>query len=118
MKSTCSTWHGERELSFSADAPDQWQSLTDEERARSELGPEHCVIESSQGREYFVRAYLEIPIRTMRRYLTLGVWVSVSETSFAQVTRHPENPDRAGTEVCSGWLCTRVPGYMDTTSLK
>ncbi len=115
---TCSREHDLSEISFGADAPLQWNLLSDAERARSELGSDQCVIDSSEGRHFFVRACLEIPIRQTSQCFTWGVWVSLSETSFLDMSEHWEAPARVERGPYFGWLCTQVPEYPDSMYLK
>jgi hypothetical protein len=115
---TCGKLHDLSEISFGADAPVQWSLVTDGERARSELTPEQCVLESSEGRHFFVRACLEIPIKESGRNFTWGVWVSLSEKSFSEMSAHWDDPERTKLGPYFGWLCTKVPEYPDTVFLK
>jgi hypothetical protein len=97
MSFTCTTCGAEHDLdsiTLGADAPDQWGMLSDEERSRSELGGDQCVIETADGTHYFIRACLEIPI----------------------VGR--DDPARTKLGPYFGWLCTRVPEYPETMFMK
>ena len=106
------------EISFGADAPAQWDLLTEAERAKSELGPEQCIIEAEGRPSYFVRACLEVPIKGTDQVFTWGVWVSLSETSFSEMSDHWNDPDRTNLGPYFGWLCTTVPEYPDSMFLK
>ena len=68
-------------------APLQWGLLSDDERSRSSLSKEQCEIDSREGKSYYVRACLDIPIKGTDRTFTWGVWCSLSEHSFAEMTR-------------------------------
>ena len=121
VKFTCHTCHEEHdlaELSFGTEAPYQWQMLSEEERQRSELTSDQCVIDTSEGRHFFVRACLDIPIRGTDRSFTWGVWVSLSATSFAEMSKDWTDPERITRGPFFGWLCTRLPTYPDSMSLK
>jgi hypothetical protein len=121
MKFTCAKCgveHDVEEVSFGADRPLQWDLLTDEEKADSELSEELCVIQSRDGNHFFIRGCLEIPIRETDRTFTWGVWASLSEKSFLEITRTWEDPDRVRYGPYFGWLCTKLPGYPDTMFLK
>jgi hypothetical protein len=96
----------------------QWGLLSDDERSRSSLGGEQCEIDSREGKSYYIRACLDIPIRGADRTFTWGVWCSLSESSFAEISAHWEDAGRAGLGPYFGWLCTKVPGYPDTAFLK
>jgi len=121
MKFTCATCHGEHDIddiSFGSDAPVQWDLLEEGDRKRSELGSDQCIIQSHEGPHFFVRACLEIPITGTKRSFTWGVWVSLSERSFAEMCDHWTDPARTETGPYFGWLCTRIPDYPDSVFLK
>jgi hypothetical protein len=61
--STCGAEHDLAEISFSTDAPVQWELLSDAERSRSMLAGEQCEIQSDEGRSFYIRACLEIPTK-------------------------------------------------------
>lgn len=121
MKFTCSNCREEHdldELSFGAEAPQQWGDLTKEDLARSELTSDQCIMELEDERHFFVRACLDLPIRGTERQFTWGVWVSLSEKSFAEMSAHWTDPRRVETGPYFGWLCTNIPVYPDTMLLK
>jgi hypothetical protein len=115
---SCGIQHDTDEISFGADAPAQWALLSDKERADSQLGDEQCVIYADGQRHCFVRACLEIPIRDADREFTWGVWVSLSEKSFLEMSDHWDDLARTCFGPYFGWLCTRIPEYPDTMFLK
>src|SRR5215217_3739199 len=104
---TCGQRHDASELSFGADAPVQWGLISDEERAKSELGGEQCVIEAEGRLCFFIRACLEVPIKGTQQAFTWGVWVSLSEKSFLEMSGHWEDPSRTSLGPYFGWLCTK-----------
>jgi hypothetical protein len=118
MCSCCGLVHDASDISFGANSPLQWDLLSEEERATSELGSDQCVIDTGAERHFFVRACLEIPIRGSHRPFSWGVWVSLSEKSFLEMSEHWEDPDRSRLGPYFGWLCTKVPEYPDTMFLK
>ena len=121
MKFVCATCRDEHdldEISFGAEAPEQWRLLTEEEQARSELSSDQCVVESKDGRHFFVRACLDLPIRGTDRQFTWGVWVSLSEKSFLEMSERWNDPRRVETGPFFGWLCTNISVYPDTMLLK
>ncbi len=121
MKFTCSTCgeeHDLDEISFGTDAPVQWGLLSDAERSQSMLAGEQCEIQSGEGRSFYIRACLEIPIRCTDRSFTWGVWCSLSEQSYLEVAEHWEDADRGRLGPYFGWLCTKIPGYPDSVFLK
>ena len=116
--STCGKTHDVSEISFGADAPVQWNLLSDVERAESELGGEQCVVVTKDQRHFFVRACLDVPIQATERAFTWGVWVSLSEKSFFEMSDHWEDPERIRLGPYFGWLSSKIPEYPDTMFLK
>jgi hypothetical protein len=92
--------------------------VSDEERERSELGEEQCVIETLNGTHCCIRACLEIPIVGREEPFTWGVWCSLSEKSFLEMSEHWDDPERNKLGPYFGWLCTRLPEYPDTMFMK
>ena len=115
---TCGQIHDASDVSFGADSPVPWRLLKPAELAESELGQEQCIIVAEGGPHFFVRACLEIPIIDQQRAFTWGVWVSLSEQSFAEVSEHWDDPERTKSGPYFGWLCTIIPEYPDTMYLK
>lgn len=115
---TCGAEHDLDEISFGTDAPVQWDLLSDDERSRSLLAGEQCEIDSDEGRSFYIRACLEIPVRGTGRTFTWGVWCSLSEKSYLEVSEHWDDPARLNLGPHFGWLCTKIPGYPDTVFLK
>lgn len=116
--SKCGSEHDIDDISFGASEPLQWNLLNDTERSRSILGDEQCEIDSADGRSFYIRACLEIPIQGTDRSFNWGVWCSLSEKSYREVLEHWDDPSRVRVGPHFGWLCTKIPGYPDTAYLK
>jgi hypothetical protein len=114
----CGSEHDIDDISFGAHEPLQWVLLTDAERSSSVLGDEQCEIDSAEGRSFYIRACLEIPIRSTDQRFNWGVWCSLSEKSYQEVLKHWDKPSRVNIGPHFGWLCTNIPGYPDTAYLK
>jgi hypothetical protein len=110
----CAIEHDDLPLCFGAEAP--WRTLVAEADFddRVELTKDQCVVD---GKYFFIRGHIEIPIHPMHDTLALSVWVSLSEKSFLHCSSRWENPDREG-DGYFGWLSTPVPIYPDTIHLK
>jgi hypothetical protein len=105
-------------LDYGFQAPDYWVGLSEEDRKRlGRLTPDICTIKHEDGRHIFIRGCLEIPIIGCEEQLVWGVWVSVSEQSFARILElwnlavADDEPPRFG------WLCNRIQGYPETLHL-
>jgi hypothetical protein len=121
MRFTCATCGAELdidEISFGTAAPVQWNLLSNDERSRSLLSGEQCEIQSHEGRSFYIRACLEIPIRDTDRAFTWGVWCSLSEKSYVEISKHWDDSARLSIGPHFGWLCTKIPAYPDTVFLK
>ena len=114
----CGAEHDLDEISFGTDAPLQWDSRPEEERSRSLLSGEQREIESGEVWSLYLRGCLRIPVRGTERVFSWGVWCSLSERSYEEICEHWDDPERTRIGPHFGWLCTRLPGYPDTVSLK
>src|SRR5262245_14440284 len=90
----CGCEHDLEQMSFVAAAPAHWSALSDAERSRSQLTRDQCVIRTERETAFFVAASLEIPIQGTGRAHNWGVWVSLSEASFAAMSKHWHDPAR------------------------
>jgi len=112
---TCGEYHVGMP-SFGWDYPVQYLAVPAEERGdRVQLGPDHCVIDDQW---FFVRGCLEIPVRGHDEPFSWGVWLSLSRGSFLEYAALHDDPRRAAGARFFGWLCSAVPGYPDTQTLK
>jgi len=92
------------------DAPHQWtDSLADD--ASNLLTKDLCIIE---GRDYFVRGIIEIPVRDCKFEFGWGVWVSHKEENFETYRQNFNTPDIGP---FFGWLCTKID-YFSTSTLE
>jgi hypothetical protein len=102
--------------SFGWDYPVQYLLLSAEEReGRIELSSDTCVID---GKWFFVRGCLEIPVRDHEEPFSWGVWCSLSQDSFQRYEELFDQVNREPGESFFGWLCSAIPGYPDTQHLK
>jgi hypothetical protein len=124
---TCAEDHDALDVAFAAEAPVPWLAASEEVRARSELSSDQCVIEHAQGTSFYLRGCIEIPIlglakvvgkKTRPRHAEWGVWCSLSERSFVDVSAHWSDPERVKYGPYFGWLSTVIPSYPDTMGLK
>jgi hypothetical protein len=84
-------------------------------RVRVALTEDDCVID---GREFYRKGLLEIPVHGTGERFTWGVWLSVSKESYARFGELFGEPTRPAGESFFGWLCNALPGYPDTQLLK
>ena len=100
-------------LDYAAEAPAHWFGLPEQERqARAVLSEDVCTVD---GRDHFVRACLEIPVRGLDRPFVWGVWVSLSEASVRRAAELFDADPGPGEPPRFGWLSTALPLYPGPT---
>jgi hypothetical protein len=102
--------------SFGARAPLNYYAVPEAERAaRCVLDADSCVID---GKDFFVRGCIEIPVHGESEPLSWGVWVSLSEASFAQWRSCFHLESRSNVGPFFGWLNAWLKPYPETMDLK
>jgi hypothetical protein len=111
----CGVEHGDLPTCFGFEAP--WRSYVREEEFESRvlLTPDQLIIDDE---DFFIRGHIEIPIQGMTVPFAYSVWTSLSRKSHDRIGERWEAPDRASDPPYFGWLCTWLPNYPKTTSLK
>jgi hypothetical protein len=113
--SSCGEVHeGSPGFSFAAPAP--YLEQPEQVQQAGKLNSDLCKYSDEDGPHYFIRVCLEIPIHGHEDPFIWGVWVSLSEKSFARYVETYEEP--VVTESYFGWLCNYLPYYPDTYALK
>ncbi len=101
---------------FGADHPLSYFAVPENERAhRRVAGSDDCIID---GKWYFVRGCLEIPVHGAEESFEWGVWVSLSEASYRQWRDCFGQSKRSHIGPFFGWLNTWLKPYPDTVNLK
>ncbi len=81
---TCGKSHESLPLSFAADSPDMYANMNRDERdARSVRGSDQYIIDQNW---FFVRGCLEIPIIGSSDVFLWGLWASVREQVFDEIS--------------------------------
>ena len=111
----CGEMHAELPMCFGFDAP--WRMLVPEEEfgKRVELNDDLCVVD---GKEFFVRGHIEIPLIDGEGLVMFSVWSSLSQKSYDHMCERWEDEDRWKDEPYFGWLCCEIPVYPSTMHLK
>lgn len=95
---------------FSFRAPDQYLSLSEQQKAEmGRINDDFCIITHEEGTDHFVRAILEIPIHGVQEPFIWGVWVSVSQKSFDRYRETYDDPVEG--ETFFGWVCNQIKLY-------
>jgi hypothetical protein len=113
--SCCGKQHDELPLDVGLLAPDPWLDLTEAERkVRGTLDRDVCTLDTHN----FVKGCLEVPIIDSGDMFVWGMWVSVSDKSFATILNlwNAEIPDDQ--PPLFAWLCNNIGGYPQTFGLK
>ena len=113
---TCGQRHDGPPMSFGFDAPLLYESITADERdTRCGLTPDLCVVD---GKHFFVRGCLEIPVLDGPGPFGWGVWCSLSKENFERTKMMWGSECRVNESPYFGWLSNRLPFYPDTLNLK
>ena len=101
------------------DAPSHYYGLSEDERAsRAKLNQDLCVIDGEEGRVFYVRAVLEIPIIGHTETLEWGTWGSLSEQSFESYVQSFDDLDQSKLGALFSWFASCLPGYPSTLGLR
>lgn len=114
--SCCGEIH-EGSPSFAYDKPMYVSSLTEEEQENIEKTSEDLfVVKHEEGKHYFARVVLEVPIYGVEDPFMWGVWVSLSEESYNRYTETWDEPDESDSYF--GWFNNNLPYYEESAGLK
>lgn len=101
---------------FASDAPLYFYGIPEHERAsRCELTSNTCVID---GKLFFVRGCIEIPVAQTNEPFIYGAWVSLSEQSYDDFVGCLDASRRAHIRPFFGWLSAELALYPSTENLK
>ena len=110
---TCGRWHDEVPFAYHALAPAYWSDELTRD-VSSVLGEEQCIV---RGEHFFVRARVVLPVLDAEEDFEWGVWVSLSEASFARMDDLWDTEGRERQGPCFGWLSSELPYRYDTLEL-
>jgi hypothetical protein len=82
---------------------------------RCSLDADTCIVDDEY---YCARGCLEIPVHGETEPFVWGVWVSLSQSSFAMFRSSLDRPARANLGSFFGWLSADLPLYPRTENLK
>jgi hypothetical protein len=111
----CGEWH-EGMPDLIAEAPLYYYGIPERERAsRCTLTRDTCVVD---GKFFFARGNIEIPVLGTSERFAWGSWVSLSERNFGEYVRALASPDRKRLGPYFGWLSASFRGYPESENLK
>jgi hypothetical protein len=112
----CGKFHDELPLHYGAAAPYVYFTIPEAEREeRALLSSDQCVIDDEH---FFIVGNIDIPIIGHDKLVSWDVWVSLSQANFTRAHQLWNTPGRESEPPYFGWLCTLLPGYPSTLSLK
>lgn len=112
---SCSEWH-EGMPGFGASAPLYFYSIPEAERStRCRLTEDTCMVD---GKHFFVRGCIEIPVHGADEPFIWGVWVSLSQGNFEQFVGLLDRRDRCQYGPYFGWLSADFKVYPNAENLK
>jgi hypothetical protein len=114
---TCGESHEGLPFSFAADFPDMYANLSREEQeSRAVVSSDQCIIEEKW---FFLRGCLEIPIIGQSEPFLWGVWASIHEEVFDEISDSWELQGRENTKgPFKGRLANAIQDYSETLNLK
>ncbi len=93
-----------------ADAPFHYYDVPKPERAeRLVLTSDTCELD---GKHFFIRGVLELPVQGYPEKFGFGVWVSLERKNYFT---YLDNFDSEAIGPFFGWLCTRIDFYSEDT---
>ncbi len=113
--SCCGEVH-EGSPSFGFRAPAPYLEQSEAVREAGNLGTDLCRYSDEDGEHFFIRVCLEVPIHGVEEPFLWGVWVSLSESSFARYLETYDSPDTH--DRYFGWFSNYLPYYESTYALK
>ncbi|MBL8934754.1 MAG: DUF2199 domain-containing protein [Archangium sp.] len=108
--SDCGEVHQGLPLDFATDTP----ALSSEDLSQAKFTDDRCEF----GEHRFIRSCLEIPIIGGPGPLVYGVWVTLSQQSYAEYVHHLSEPRRFLDGPYFGWFASALPQWPDTVQLK
>jgi len=103
-------------MSFGVDAPIHVYLIPEGERdTRCEMGDEWCIID---GRHFFIRGCLEIPVLDGPGPFTWIIWSSLSKKNFTRARELWDIEGRENEPPYFGWLSNTLPLYPQTLNLQ
>jgi hypothetical protein len=104
-------------MAFHTKAPEAWFDVPAKERdRRALLGSDQCELD---GKFFFLRGLLDIPVLDLDEPFVWGVWVCVSERDYLRARSVWTTEGRESEPPYVGWLSTQLaPFYPTTLNLK
>ena len=104
-------------MSFAAEFPDMYANMSRNDRdTRTVIGTDQCIIDQ---KSFFIRGCIELPIIGSDAPFLWGLWASVREQVFDQISDYWEVPGRESTQgPFKGRIANSLSIYPETLNLK
>jgi hypothetical protein len=125
---TCEEWHTGPCLDFGTSEPCYWTKehakasriaallpLWSKKRRKTFLDSDYCAIE---GKDFFVRGLIHLPIIGAGETFRWGVWGSLSRENFEKLLEMDDDPKRTELPPMFSWLSSPLDEYPNTVNLK
>lgn len=97
-------------------APAQWnEDYENKDQESYFLNSDLCWI---NGKDFFIRVRLEMPIIDTNQIFSWGVWVSLKKENFKKYIKIYGTKKELKEKPYFGWFCNQLPGYPDTLGIK
>lgn len=91
-------------------SPDHYHQLSQEEKEEmTEFNEDLCIIRNPEQTDWFIRCTMTQKVTDHCEDLEYGLWVSLSEKSFADYSENLHNKNHETQYF--GWLCNDIPEY-------
>lgn len=98
-------------------SPHAYHNLSEKDKVDlAELSSDFCTIKYEDQTDRFIRVVLKQKVLGQSETLEYGLWVSLSEKSYNDYVSNYNNHSHQTTYF--GYLCSLIPGYVDTLSVK
>jgi hypothetical protein len=114
--SVCGQTHDSLPTSFAFALPDFVNKMMPWDReSRCQMTEDWCVVD---GRFFYIRGCLELPIKDSNERFVFGAWSTLSQEDFERTMEFWQHPDRQKEAPYIGSFANTVPLYPETRNLK
>ncbi len=117
-KFSCDVCNQEHDLplSMAFALPDFVNKLLPWDReSRVKMSEDWCIVDE---KFFYLRSCLEVPIESVEKPFTWGVWVTIGLNDFDQTMEMWEDPERADEPEYVGTIANTMPSYNETRNVR
>lgn len=113
---TCGQEHSLEEMELTFRRPDEVAKLSVDDRARLvQENDDLCVID---GKRFFVRALLPLPVQSRQSPYRIGLWVEVAEAAFSRVYQLWDSSEQVLEPPFSAEIANDIPTNIGSLGLQ